>query len=231
MEPVPVVKNESPELQTPTAQSSELVQLLKSNQQKSKSEPTYRNTRGPGRPSRKHKNAESAEDLSNISGKLKKVVSIPPPPANGLPQPSFTLGNSSQVELKHSLSFIISGSSNSSLLDDTKISSAEQKRRCTIKNGFEYLRTLIPSLSQTPNVKISKAALLAKGAEHVQLLGAENETLGREVEQLRKSVDDLSADITHYQLQLPAAGSLILILPETDIMRFCFRFCEGKNGF
>ena len=213
LEPVPVVKNESPELQTPTAQSSELVQLLKSNQQKSKSEPTYRNTRGPGRPSRKHKNAESAEDLSNISGKLKKVVSIPPPPANGLPQPSFTLGNSSQVELKHSLSFIISGSSNSSLLDDTKISSAEQKRRCTIKNGFEYLRTLIPSLSQTPNVKISKAALLAKGAEHVQLLGAENETLGREVEQLRKSVDNLSADITHYQLQLPAAGSLILILP------------------
>ena len=91
--------------------------------------------------------------------------------------------------------------------DDAKISSAEQKRRCTIKNGFEYLRTLIPSLSQTPNVKISKAALLAKGAEHVQMLSAEKETLGREVDQLRKSVDDLSDDISHYQLQLPSAGS------------------------
>ena len=40
--------------------------------------------------------------------------------------------------------------------------SAEQKRRGTIKNGFEFLRALVPSLSQTPNVKISKAALLTK---------------------------------------------------------------------
>ena len=56
-------------------------------------------------------------------------------------------------------------------------------------------------------MKISKAALLAKGAEHVELLSAENDTLRREVDTLKKSVDDLSADINHYQLQLPAAGS------------------------
>ena len=59
-----------------------------------------------------------------------------------------------------------------------KLATAEHKRRCTIKNGFEFLRTLLPSLSQTPNVKISKAALLAKGAEHVEELSREKEELG-----------------------------------------------------
>ena len=42
------------------------------------------------------------------------------------------------------------------------MSIAEQKRRCTIKYGFEYLRTLVPSLAANPNLKISKAALLVK---------------------------------------------------------------------
>ena len=39
---------------------------------------------------------------------------------------------------------------------------AEQKRRCTIKYGFDYLRALVPSLAANPNLKISKAALLVK---------------------------------------------------------------------
>ena len=57
--------------------------------------------------------------------------------------------------------------------------SAEQKRRGTIKNGFEFLRVLVPSLSQTPNVKISKAALLTKGAEYVVQLKDEKAALNR----------------------------------------------------
>ena len=60
--------------------------------------------------------------------------------------------------------------------EDAKLSSAEQKRRCTIKNGFELLRALLPALAQTPSVKISKAALLAKGAEHVLQLSREGES-------------------------------------------------------
>ena len=82
----------------------------------------------------------------------------------------------------------------------------EHERRHTIKNGFEFLRTLLPSLSQTPNVKISKAALLAKGAEHVEELSREKEELSMEVEQLKRSVEELNKDIEQYQLQLPTAG-------------------------
>ena len=82
---------------------SELVQLLKNNQRRTQPEkgggpgPAP----GPGRHtrSRKHKSEEAAEDLSNISGKLKRVVaaapasasSIPPPPPGGMPQPEASL--------------------------------------------------------------------------------------------------------------------------------------------
>ncbi|KAJ9596440.1 hypothetical protein L9F63_012524 [Diploptera punctata] len=41
---------------------------------------------------------------------------------------------------------------------------AEQKRRCNIKNGFDMLHSLIPQLHQNPNAKLSKAAMLQKGA-------------------------------------------------------------------
>ena len=53
---------------------------------------------------------------------------------------------------------------------------------------------------------ISKAALLAKGAEHVEELSREKEELGMEVEQLKRSVEELNKDIAQYQLQLPTAG-------------------------
>jgi len=42
---------------------------------------------------------------------------------------------------------------------------AEQKRRYNIKNGFDTLHALIPQLQQNPNAKLSKAAMLQKGAE------------------------------------------------------------------
>ena len=94
--------------------------------------------------------------------------------------------------------------------DDTKLSNAEQKRRCTIKNGFEFLRALVPSLSQTPNVKISKAALLTKGAEYVMQLRDERESLGTELDKLRKSVEELNICISGYQAQLPTGGKNII---------------------
>merc|ERR1719341_1423652 len=107
------------------------------------------------------------------------MLLIPPPPPGSLPQPAFTIGSSSSAIIQ----------------DDTKLSNAEQKRRCTIKNGFEFLRALVPSLSRTPNVKISKAALLTKGAEYVMQLKEERETISREVDQLRRSVDSLNQEI------------------------------------
>merc|ERR1712083_31029 len=77
----------------------------------------------------------------------------------------------------------------------------------TIKNGFEFLRALVPSLSQTPNVRISKAALLTKGAEYVMQLRDERESLGTELDKLRKSVEELNICISGYQAQLPTGGS------------------------
>ena len=85
---------------------------------------------------------------------------VPPPPPGSLPQPTFTIGSSSAIvpedsKLSRCFNFPL-------LLEISFPFSAEQKRRGTIKNGFEFLRALVPSLSQTPNVKISKAALLTK---------------------------------------------------------------------
>ena len=133
--PVPVLKRDNADL---GQQSSELVQLLRNNQKKSKTEVV--DSRRPVRTSRgqnrKHKYQDAAEDLSNISGKHKKVLamaSIPPPPSSGLPQP----------EPEHA-----DRGSRNLVTEDVKLATAEHKRRCTIKNGFEFLRTLIPSLSQ-----------------------------------------------------------------------------------
>ena len=80
---------------------SELVQLLKNNQRRPQPEEGGGPGPAPGRHtrSRKHKSEEAAEDLSNISGKLKRVVaaapasasSIPPPPPGGMPQPEASL--------------------------------------------------------------------------------------------------------------------------------------------
>ena len=114
---------------------------------------------------------------------------VPPPPPGSLPQPAFTLGSPALGR------------------EETKMTSAEQKRRGTIKNGFEFLRALVPSLSQTPNIKISKAALLTKGAEYVLQLKEEKAALNKEVLALRSSVDLLNQEIAAFQGQLPTAGS------------------------
>jgi len=178
--------------------NSELVQLLQTNQRKvtppSKQKLVQKPMKGQGKEGGSrcsYKQEEVAEDLSRSSGYYKKMLLIPPPPPGSLPQPAFTIGSSS-TSIKP---------------EDTKLSNAEQKRRCTIKNGFEFLRALVPSLSQTPNVKISKAALLTKGSEYVMQLKDERETISREVEQLRRSVDSLNLEIAGYQAQLPTAGS------------------------
>ena len=66
-------------------------------------------------------------------------------------------------------------------------------------------------MSQTPNVKISKAALLTKGAEYVMQLRDERESLGTELDKLRKSVEELNICISGYQAQLPTGGNNMII--------------------
>ena len=51
---------------------------------------------------------------------------------------------------------------------------AEQKRRDAIKKGYEYLQDLVPSINEdgtpsTSNAKASKAVVLQKAIEHIQV--------------------------------------------------------------
>ncbi|KAL5016828.1 hypothetical protein ScPMuIL_006417 [Solemya velum] len=84
--------------------------------------------------------------------------------------------------------------------------SAEQKRRCNIKSGFDTLHSLIPSLSQNPNAKISKAAMLQKTAEFCKKLKRERVQMQNEADILRQEIDSQNTAITLCQSQLPATG-------------------------
>jgi MAX-like protein X len=72
---------------------------------------------------------------------------------------------------------------------------AEQKRRYNIKNGFDMLYSLIPQLSQNPNTKMSKAAMLQKGADYIRLLRSERHQLKDEMDKLRSQIDSLNTAI------------------------------------
>lgn len=69
---------------------------------------------------------------------------------------------------------------------------AEQKRRYNIKNGFDMLHTLIPQLQQNPNAKLSKAAMLQKGAEYIKQLRSERDAVNQKMDVLRKERDALN---------------------------------------
>ncbi|CAD6206878.1 GSCOCG00010117001-RA-CDS [Cotesia congregata] len=72
---------------------------------------------------------------------------------------------------------------------------AEQKRRYNIKNGFDTLHSLIPQLNQNPNAKLSKAAMLQKGAEYIRQLRSERNLLKEEMDSLRQEIDSLNTSI------------------------------------
>ncbi|KAJ8312491.1 hypothetical protein KUTeg_009864 [Tegillarca granosa] len=116
--------------------------------------------------------------------------------------------------------------------------SAEHKRRCNIKvkemlgkqishvgcvkNGFDVLHTIIPALSQNPNAKISKAAMLQKkiffnlrnviltsnecAAEYCKKLKSERSQMQDEAEILKQEIESLNNEISQCQQQLPATG-------------------------
>ncbi|KAK3585378.1 hypothetical protein CHS0354_004658 [Potamilus streckersoni] len=92
--------------------------------------------------------------------------------------------------------------------DTKKVShiSAEKKRRCNIKSGFDMLHTLIPSLSQNPNAKVSKAAMLQKTAEYCKKLKQERAQMQNEADILRQEIESLNNAISQCQAQLPATG-------------------------
>ncbi|KAJ8970679.1 hypothetical protein NQ317_012361 [Molorchus minor] len=92
---------------------------------------------------------------------------------------------------------------------------AEQKRRYNIKNGFDMIHSLIPHLNQNPNAKLSKAAMLQKGAEYIRQLRAERSQLKDEMDSLRQQIETLNTSISNCQSMLPATGAPVS-RPEKD---------------
>ncbi|XP_073944091.1 MLX interacting protein mondo isoform X3 [Choristoneura fumiferana] len=84
---------------------------------------------------------------------------------------------------------------------------AEQKRRYNIKNGFDTLQALIPHLNANPAAKISKAAMLQKGAEYIKQLKAERNQIKEEMESLRQQIECLNNSIANCHSLLPATGA------------------------
>lgn len=84
---------------------------------------------------------------------------------------------------------------------------AEQKRRCSIQQGFEALHSLIPELQNNTNAKMSKAAMLQKGAEYIRHMRIERTNLKDRMDLLRKEVDRLNNSLNHLQTALPADGA------------------------
>ena len=72
---------------------------------------------------------------------------------------------------------------------------AEQKRRYNIKNGFDMLHSLIPQLNQNPNTKLSKAAMLQKGADYIRQLRSERNQLKEEMDNLKNQIERLNTSI------------------------------------
>ena len=72
---------------------------------------------------------------------------------------------------------------------------AEQKRRCNIKNGFDTLRQILPSVSQNTNTKISKAAMLAKAAEHIRQLKHDSRVKMEECDHYKSEIDSFNQAI------------------------------------
>lgn len=66
---------------------------------------------------------------------------------------------------------------------------------------------LIPHLSHNPNTKMSKAAMLQKGAEYIKQLRTERSQLKEEMEALRLEVETLNTQISNSQSLLPATGA------------------------
>nr|WIE96210.1 basic helix-loop-helix transcription factor [Loropetalum chinense var. rubrum] len=83
---------------------------------------------------------------------------------------------------------------------------AEQKRRCNIKNGFDTLKSILPSINHNVNLKLSKASMLQKAALYINSLSAEQKQQADEQAMLKQQIENLKQTISAYQCQLPASG-------------------------
>uniref|UniRef100_A0A1B0EYM8 BHLH domain-containing protein n=2 Tax=Lutzomyia longipalpis TaxID=7200 RepID=A0A1B0EYM8_LUTLO len=128
----------------------------------------------------------------------------------GSESPSSALGLSPEIAMdQHEMGGPLSPSKDPSKYPQRRAGHihAEQKRRYNIKNGFDVLQSLIPQLQQNPTAKLSKAAILQKGAEYIRQLKAERAAIHEKTEAMRGERDKLNSSLNHLHSILPANGA------------------------
>ncbi|XP_072043582.1 MLX-interacting protein-like isoform X2 [Amphiura filiformis] len=140
----------------------------------------------------------SKSDENKPSFTIGMVSSPPTPSASGSSAGEGDLTSMEQLEM-------MENSALQTPKKDTHIS-AEQKRRVNIKSGFDMLNTLVPSLIQNPNAKVSKAQMLQKAVEYTKRLQVERSHVNEEIDTLKQEVAALNVAISETQSQLPASG-------------------------
>ncbi|EDO39391.1 predicted protein, partial [Nematostella vectensis] len=85
--------------------------------------------------------------------------------------------------------------------------SAEQKRRCNIKMGFDQLASMVPTLASQKSSKVSKATVLQKTVDYTTRLQQERQSMADEEARLKKEIQELNTSINTCQSQLPATGA------------------------
>lgn len=86
-------------------------------------------------------------------------------------------------------------------------SSSEQRRRGSIKGGFDQLYRLIPTLHLSSASKLSKAALLHKGADFIHQMRSDCSRLQEDISSLRSNIESINHEISDFQAMLPASGA------------------------
>ncbi|CAI7995958.1 Carbohydrate-responsive element-binding protein, partial [Geodia barretti] len=83
---------------------------------------------------------------------------------------------------------------------------AEQRRRGTIKQGFDQLQTIVVDPSSYPSGKVSKATVLEKTVEFIERAHHDRDQREKQVQALRREQEELNAAIAECQENLPASG-------------------------
>ncbi|XP_035734613.1 MLX-interacting protein-like isoform X4 [Vespa mandarinia] len=185
--PVTVQAIQTSSMQASQHQQQQQQQGIQSSQQILLNNQTHPPQNSPGSP-KDHSNAPSPQALS--LSPLHSPMSIGSPLS---PTRSYVKGESERGQYK----------------EQRRVGHihAEQKRRYNIKNGFDMLHSLIPQLNQNPNAKLSKAAMLQKGADYIKQLRAERNQLKEEMDNLRHQIECLNTSISNCQSMLPATGA------------------------
>jgi len=99
-----------------------------------------------------------------------------------------------------------SSSVNNAFLGDQGLTTAEQKRRCNIQNGFDRLQTLVPVLKEPKNSKASKATMLKKTSEYIKELQVARDKRLADLAVYQREIEELGNKVTECQIALPAGG-------------------------